>query len=99
MKNIFRISLIGLWILLAAGFLTRWWLTSPAAQALPNFPESFWVRLIVSSGAQKGDVAILVGFFMSLIIVSLLTLLGLFLWRRIQNALTSRSSGRAKARR
>ena len=99
MKKIFRISLIGLWVLFAAGFLTRWWLTSPAAQALPNFPESFWVWLIVSSGAQKGDVAILVGLGMSLVIVSVLTLAGWFLWRRIQNALTSRSSGRAKARR
>ncbi len=35
----------------------------------------------------------------SLIVVLAVTLLGFFLWRRISNALTSRSSGRAKARR
>ena len=84
MNKALRISLIGLWVIFAAGFLTRWWLTSPYAEALPNFPESFWVWLIVSSGAQKGDVAILVGLGVSLIIVSLLTLLGWFLWRSIK---------------
>lgn len=84
MNKALRISLIGLWVIFAASFLTRWWLTSPSAEVLPNFPESFWVWLIVSSGAQKGDVAILVGLGVSLIIVSLLTLLGWFLWRCIK---------------
>ena len=44
------------------------------------------------------DVVELVTLGLSLMIVSALTWLGWFLWRRRQNALTSRASGRAKAR-
>jgi len=86
-KKTLRVILIGLWILFATAFLTRWWLTSPSAEVFPKLPESFWVWLILDvfgDANRKGDAAILVGFTLSLIIVTLLTLLGWFLWRRIQ---------------
>jgi len=86
-KKTLRITLIGLWVLFATGFLTRWWLNSSSAEVLPKLPESFWVWLaldVLGDANRKGDAAILVGLTLSLIIVTLLTLFGWFLWRRIQ---------------
>lgn len=96
MKKAIRVGLIGLWVLLASGFLTRWWMTSPSSAVIPDFPTSFWRWLIDLFDAhdQKSVMVIWVGLCMSLIIVSLLTILGLFLWHRIQNALTTGSTGR-----
>ena len=85
-KKILRISFTGLWIVVASVLLTRWWLTSPSSAFIPNFPEAFWLWLSKLGGVEgaegMADLTILVGFILSLIIVSLLTLLGLFLWRR-----------------
>lgn len=83
-------------------WLAHWWLTSPIALSLPRLPESFLLPLMRSVGVQSAedamDVVELVTLGLSLMIVSALTWLGWFLWRRRQNALTSRASGRAKAR-
>jgi len=97
MRKSIRVSLIGLWILFASGFLTRMWLTK--SELFPRFPEPLAIWILERTDLPKGDVAILVGLTLSLIIVSALTLLGFFLWRRVQNALINRASGHAKARR
>ena len=82
MKKAFRVGLIGLLILLVSGFLTRLWLTKP--ELFPRFPEPLAIWLLERTDLQKGDVAFFVGLAVSMTIVSVLTLLGLFLWRRIQ---------------
>lgn len=88
MKKALRLSLIGLWVLVISFFLTRWWVTSDSARLLPTFPDAFWFALDKFFGVQSPEsqfgVAVVVGFILSLIIVSLFTLLVLFLWRRIQ---------------
>jgi hypothetical protein len=86
MKEAIRVGLVGLWVLLASGFLTRWWITSPNSAVIPDFPPSFWRWLIDLFDAhdQKSIVVIFVGLCLSLIVVSLLTLLGWFLWRCIK---------------
>jgi len=82
MKKAIRVGLIGLLILLVSGFLTHLWLTKP--ELFPRFPEPLAIWLLERTDLPKGDVAILVGFAVSITIVSVLTLLGLFLWRRTQ---------------
>ena len=86
MKKTTRVSLIGLWMLLASGFLTRWWLTSPNAEWMPNLPQPAWEWLIdqFDSGNQKFNIEFWVIFGFSFLIVSLLTLAGWFLWRHIK---------------
>ena len=96
MKKIVHFSVVSLWVLLASGFLTRLWLTEP--DKFPSFPESMAVWLVSSSGLPKGDVAILVGFGVSIAIVSIFTFFAWFFWRRIKIALTNRARGRAKSR-
>lgn len=86
MNRPLRIVLVGLWVVLATGFLTRWWLTSPHAEVLPQLPESFWTWLILDvfgDANRKGDAALLVGLCLSFASVSILTVLGLFLWRNL----------------
>ena len=82
MKKIFRYSLVGLWVLLSTGYLTRWWLTNP--DVMPRLPESFWLSLIQLYGSQNGeelaDLELLVGLVMFFTIVTLLTLFGWFIW-------------------
>ena len=87
MKKAFRVSLIGLGVLLATGFLTRWLLTDLRMQA--DLPESFWLWLGDVFGVQNTDyeqqaLEVWVGLSFSFIVVSLLTLVGWFLWRRIK---------------
>lgn len=92
MKKTIRTGLIGLWVLLVSVFLTRLWLTK--SELFPRFPEPLSIWLLERTDLPKGDVAIVVGLTVSLTIVSILTIFGLFLWRRIQNALTVGSTGR-----
>ena len=103
MKKILRVALTGLWLIVASVLLTRWWRTSPSAAFIPDFPDAFWIWLSELSGVEGAeslaDLGTLIVLTLSFIVVSTLTLVVWFLWRRIQNALTSRSSGRAKARR
>jgi len=91
MKNCFRFSLVGLWGILATGFVTRLWLTHP--DAVPRFPESFWLRLINLYGSQNGevlaDLELLIALILSSVVVSLFTLFGWFLWHRIQKSLAN----------
>lgn len=97
MRKTLRFFLAGLWILLATGFLTRWWLTSLSAEILPKLPEAFWTWLILDvfgDANRKGDAAILVGLCLSFLVVSLSTLFVWFLWRYVQNALTTSSKRR-----
>lgn len=86
MKKILRISLTGLWIVVATVMLAHWWLTSSTALSLPRLPEAFLLPLMKWVGVQSAedamDVVELVTLTLSLIIVSSLTLVGLFLWRR-----------------
>lgn len=86
MKKTLLIGATGLWLVAASVLLTRWWLHNPGV--LPRLPESFWVWLMGLYGAQSyEDVADLqrwVGFTLSLIFVSLLTVIGWALWHRIQ---------------
>ena len=82
MRRSIRVSLIGLWILFGSGFLTRLWLTK--SELFPRFPEPLAMWLLDRTDLPKGDVAILVGFTLSIIIVSVLTLLGFFLWHHIK---------------
>jgi len=44
MKKAFRVSLVGLWVLLATGFLTSWWLAHP--DKFPHIPESWALWLV-----------------------------------------------------
>lgn len=94
MKNFFRFSLVTLWVLLAAGFLARWWLTHP--DAIPRFPTSFWIWLTDLYGAQNAeevaDVEMWVALSISIIVVSLFTLFGRLVWHHIKTALTHHST-------
>lgn len=89
MKKTLCIGLTGLWIVVATVLLAHWWLTSPTALSLPRLPESFLLPLMRWVGAQSAedamDVVELVTFTLSPIVVSLLTLLGWFLWCRIKS--------------
>ena len=100
MKKALRFSLIGLWVLVLSFFLTRWWVTSDSARLLPTFPDTFWLALDNFFGVQSPEgqfgVAVVVGFVLSVIVVWSLTLLGFILWRRIQSALTTGSTGRRR---
>jgi len=95
MKKALRIVLIGSWILLASGLLTRWWLTSDTARSLPRLPESFWLTLHGIFDVHTADDAMAVvtdvTLGLSLVIVSTLTWLALRLWRRISNRANKRA--------
>ena len=85
MKKTVRASIIGLWILFATWFLTRWWLTH--SDEFPHIPESWalsLVNLLYDTRNDVVDVALLVSFILSFIIVSLLTLVAWFLWRCVK---------------
>ena len=86
MKKTFRYSLVGLWVLLSTGYLTRWWLTNP--NVTPRFSESFWIWLSNLYGAQNGeelaDLELLVGLVMFLTIVTLSILFGWFIWSLVK---------------
>lgn len=87
------IILLGLWVVFASGFLTRFWMSNP--DKFPDFPEPLAIWLVTSSGLPKGDVAILFGLGVSFVIVTLCTTAGWLGWRYLQNTLKSRSSGRS----
>jgi len=80
-------SVISIWVLVAASLVTHWWLNAVAARVLPLPPEPFWPWLLSWYGAKDAfevrDVTALFGFAVAILIVSLLTWLGLRLWRRI----------------
>ncbi len=87
MKNAPRVILIGLWILAISVFLMRFWqryFWLPNPDTLPPFPKPLARWLFDSIDLPKGDVAILFGLGVSLIIVFILALVGWFLWRRIK---------------
>lgn len=77
MKNAPRVILIGLWILVISVFLMRFWQRHfwlPNPDTLPPFPKPLARWLFDSIDPPKGDVAILFGLGVSLIIVSTLAL-------------------------
>lgn len=88
MKKALRGILFGLWLIVTSVLLTRWWLTSPGSEFIPDFPDAFWLwlsKLFGVEGAESmADLTILVGFILSLIVVSALTWVGWFLWSRIK---------------
>ncbi len=88
MKKALRISLTGLGIVAATVTLAHWWLTSPTALSLPRLPEAFLLPLMKWVGVQNAeeamDVVELITLTLSLIVVSTLTLVGWFLWRRVK---------------
>ena len=94
MKKAFRFGLFGLWLLLATGFLARWWFANP--DSIPRFPSAFWVWLINLYGSQNGeelaDLELLVVLGICFIFVSLFTLFGWLVLRGIQNVLTHHST-------
>jgi hypothetical protein len=93
MKKLIGLGLIGLWILFASLCLA-YWLIHHSAGVIPNPPEAFWLWLIDAMDAhnRKTDVVILVGLLVSIPIVSAVTLLGRFLWCRLQGARTRHRS-------
>lgn len=78
MRKFFRFGLVGLWLLFATFFLTRWWLAHP--YLFPRLPERLWDFLATAYGADccesQADLEILVVLAVSFFIVVLLTLLG-----------------------
>ena len=90
MKSVIRAAFIVLWLLIASAFLTRWWMVSPSATVIPDFPQSFWKWLIdlLDAHDQKSIVVIWVGLFSSFIVVSILTGIGWFLWRHIKKCVS-----------
>ena len=85
MSKAIQISLAGLWILVSSALLTRLWLTHPGL--FPTFSTPLAEYLVNLYGAQNAeevaDLEILVGLFISLLIVSMLSLFGWFIWHRI----------------
>ena len=88
MRQALRVSLIGIWVLVTAWFLTHWWLNAVTARVLPPPPETFRLWLLSLYGAkdvyEEQEVMALFGFAVAILIVSLLTWLVLWLWRRIK---------------
>ena len=86
MKKAFRVSFIGLWVLVVSGLLARLWRTH--SDVLPILPEPAWIWLEnlygVESIEDSVDLEIWVSFSFSIIVVLLFTLLGWFLLRRIK---------------
>lgn len=78
MRKFLRFWLLGLWLLFATFFLTRWWLAHP--DLFPRLPEYLWDFLSTAYGATccetQADLEILVVLAVSFFIVLLLTLLG-----------------------
>ncbi len=85
MSKAIQISLAGLWILVSSALLTRLWLAH--SEIFPTFPKPLAEYLVNLYGTQNAegvaDLEIFVGLCISLLIVSVLTLFGWFLWRRI----------------
>ena len=81
-------SVTGIWVLVAASLVTHWWLNAVAARAFPPLPETLQLWLSNWYGAKDAfevrDVTALFGFAVATMIVSLLTWLALWLWRRIK---------------
>lgn len=77
MKRLWRFGLLGLWLLFATFFLTRWWLANP--DLFPRLPEPLWDYLSAIYGAHccesQADLELLVVLAVSFFAVSLLTLL------------------------
>lgn len=78
MRRFLRFCLIGIWLLFATFFLTRWWFAHP--DLFPRLPESLWDFLSAAYGAAccetQADLEILVVLAVSFFIVLSLTLLG-----------------------
>lgn len=85
MKRFVRFGVAGVSILLASGLLARWWLSHP--DAIPRFPESFWVWLGNIYGVENGedfsDLETIAASGVSLLIVLSIFALGRLLWSRI----------------
>lgn len=84
MKPAVRFFLLGVWIVGAALTATRLWLTHP--DAIPRFPESFWLWLIAVSGSKNGEdlgnLELLVALGFSFFFVITVTVITGFLLRR-----------------
>ncbi|WP_211461100.1 hypothetical protein [Collimonas silvisoli] len=83
MKMIYRV-LVGLWVLVATWSLSHWWQTHPDTSL--NLPPPIWDWLASVYGAknaeQAADLVSLVALVGSLILVSAMTWLILFICRR-----------------
>lgn len=83
MRVIFRFP-VGLWVFVASVLLSNWWQMNPDAP--PNLPQYIWdwlVKIYDAKNADQGsDLVAIVGFLGSLVVVSLLTWLALFLCSR-----------------
>lgn len=84
MKATVRFLLLGVWIVGATLIAARLWLTHP--DAIPRFPESFWLWLIAVSGSKNGEdlgnLELLVALALSFLFVITVTVITGFLWRR-----------------
>lgn len=82
MSRFLRFGLIGLWLLFATLFLTRWWIAHP--DLFPPLPESLWDFLSTAYGVNccesQADLEALVVLAVSFIAISFLTLLCKFLF-------------------
>lgn len=71
-----------IWLILGAFLLTKYWWISNFAL----IPESFWLRLQEMTGTKNiedsADLVIFCMFFITLLIISLLTLPGFILWHQ-----------------
>ena len=83
MKMRFRV-LLGLWVLVASWSLSYWWQTHP--DTVLNLPDFIWDWLAnlygVDNAEHVADLVSIVALVGSLIVVSALTWLLFFIWRR-----------------
>ena len=88
LRQALPVSVTGIWVLVAASLVTHWWLNAVAALVVPPPPETLRLWLSNWYGAKDAfevrDVTALFGFAVAILIVSLLTWLALWLWRRIK---------------
>ena len=93
MKKSIRNIILGLWLVLGTILLGRWWYEHP--DTFPPLPQQLWSWLDKLYGAENidgaTDVEALVVLVFAFASVAALTGILLFIWRRVQTALTHHS--------
>ncbi len=86
MKHTIGIALFAIWVLIASSFTTDLWLTRP--DLFPRIPPSFAenaVRLYGAENAEQvSDLEMLIGFAISIPLVTLVTFVAMRLVRRFR---------------
>lgn len=84
MKKPIRYGLIFLWMLFATLTLTKCWLSYP--EKFVTFPQS-WALALVNffDNTGKEDIELLLGLFMSLIVVTIVTISIYLIWQKLNH--------------